>query len=624
MATFDQKLLEEFNKYRPSCLELDDEKKQEILTSYKDKDKQQKEEKEFFEKYSGRYFARMDFDLNFSHKEHKDFLKGRFYDRLYVGEKDLQDSTGKYLIVDWRSPVGFFVNEDKKRNLTVVEGNYCSDYELMLKRKFLNSDDFEYSDAYVLGNELYDNGDVDKFLIKVLEKLRKEKREDAVDIIETLQYNQSEIIHQSLGKNFFVQGCAGSGKTMVMLHRLSWILYNNKGIDTKKIKIITPNNNIIEQIRELTEQLEIGSIRKITTEEYYLYLIQNYSPKIYRQLLKEGEFKNESTLNSEFLDYVYSDGFKKEIDKAYTSYFDEIFSLPGFESEDKYSYKSFSKNLENAVEIYLKYFPNGQQGKNERYKRLLKCVKINGKNYEEKENLKERIILQIFKDSTKAIYEEYKIASKGFLYKHMLYIMLHILQKFYGGKRIDSFLNIDEAQDITPNEYKAIMFANQDATYNLYGDTQQLLYKNRGISDWGNLPIDAERFDLKVNYRNAKDITDFCNKKVSLCDMESVGVDDGCVYHINEEEFDGVVKMGDVVVVKDIDVAYELFGQSNDYNFVKNKEDKMSKEKPNVFTVETVKGGEFSGDVYVIDKGMTENEKYIAYTRALKSLILVN
>ena len=93
---------------------------------------------------------------------------------------------------------------------------------------------------------------------------------------------------------------------------------------------------------------------------------------------------------------------------------------------------------------------------------------------------------------------------------------------------------------------------------------------------------------------------------------------------LREEEFDGVVKIGDVVVVKDIDVAYELFGQSNDCNFVKNKEDKMSKEKPNVFTVETVKGGEFSGDVYVIDKGMTENEKYIAYTRALKSLILVN
>ena len=135
--------------------------------------------------------------------------------------------------------------------------------------------------------------------------------------------------------------------------------------------------------------------------------------------------------------------------------------------------------------------------------------------------------------------------------------------------------------------------------------------------------MDLERFDLKVNYRNSKDITEYCNEKISLCDMSSVGVDDGAVYHIKKEGFTKQIEVGDVVIVKNESEIYELFTQPEIFNFIKDKDDKISKFRPNVFTVETVKGAEFSGDVYVVDKNMTENEKYVAYTRALKSLILV-
>ena len=53
------------------------------------------------------------------------------------------------------------------------------------------------------------------------------------------------------------------------------------------------------------------------------------------------------------------------------------------------------------------------------------------------------------------------------------------------------------------------------------------------------------------------------------------------------------------------------------------KEDgKLSKRKVNVMSVFESKGLEFSA-VAVYDKGMTENEKYIAYTRALRELAVV-
>ena len=48
----------------------------------------------------------------------------------------------------------------------------------------------------------------------------------------------------------------------------------------------------------------------------------------------------------------------------------------------------------------------------------------------------------------------------------------------------------------------------------------------------------------------------------------------------------------------------------------------LSKKKVNLLTVYESKGLEF-GLVAVYDEGMTENERYIAYTRALKELAVV-
>ena len=60
------------------------------------------------------------------------------------------------------------------------------------------------------------------------EIIKSRKDESAVkDIIQTIQEKQYEIITSEEKENFVLQGCAGSGKTMVMLHRLSYLMYNN-------------------------------------------------------------------------------------------------------------------------------------------------------------------------------------------------------------------------------------------------------------------------------------------------------------------------------------------------------------------------------------------------------------
>ena len=48
------------------------------------------------------------------------------------------------------------------------------------------------------------------------------------NIVSTIQVEQNAIIREPIAKNVIVQGVAGSGKTTVALHRIAYLVYNNR------------------------------------------------------------------------------------------------------------------------------------------------------------------------------------------------------------------------------------------------------------------------------------------------------------------------------------------------------------------------------------------------------------
>ena len=64
----------------------------------------------------------------------------------------------------------------------------------------------------------------DKFLAHMLEVKRGDKR--LTDIIPTIQANQNAIITRPADESCVVAGCAGCGKTMILLQRLEYLGFN--------------------------------------------------------------------------------------------------------------------------------------------------------------------------------------------------------------------------------------------------------------------------------------------------------------------------------------------------------------------------------------------------------------
>lgn len=166
-------------------------------------------------------------------------------------------------------------------------------------------------DEFASNSEFADKGIYDKFLIQVL--MSRKKSHQLTDIIATIQDKQNEIIERAYVANLIVQGCAGSGKTMVMLHRLSFWLYNNKSLKPEKIKILTPNENFNVHIGGLHSQLNLGAIEIMSVDQYYSWLLDKYDVELsYHKKIDEEE-----NIEERFLNYVYSKAFVKRMRALY-------------------------------------------------------------------------------------------------------------------------------------------------------------------------------------------------------------------------------------------------------------------------------------------------------------------
>jgi DNA helicase IV len=262
---------------------------------------------EFFQCY---YFGRMDLLVT----------KGRGAAKvIYIGYNGVH-ANNKQLVVDWRTPLGGLYYLKSETAFSVGD----SSYQLLLRRALQIREEklLSYDDEYVVSSAekdetaapaiLIDNEVSDPFLRKILVERRDDFR--LTDIIRTVQQNQNEIIRLQLGANFIVQGCAGSGKTMILLHRLSYLKFNNPSLNWKNVIILTPNRTFGMYINELSQQLELEAIRRMSTEEYYLSELVSFEKE--RWASKAISY-NKRTLDAQYLQLVYSDEFINECKRNY-------------------------------------------------------------------------------------------------------------------------------------------------------------------------------------------------------------------------------------------------------------------------------------------------------------------
>ena len=531
-----------------------------------------------YEKIKNRpYYARMDVKS----------LKGT--SRVYIGEEAYNCGDDNLNISSVWSEMGRHYRE--KRIKEFEYNNY--DFTILLRRNIDIKDGtlFDIFDEYDITSNVSQNNITDQFLLKVLEEKKGEK--NITNIIRSIQLNQNTIIDFDFDKNLLVQGCAGSGKTMILLHRLANMKFNRPNMNYEKVKIITPNKNFNLFIDELSKNLHIERILKMTLAEYWNDVILRY--KIQSGAKPEGP--------------------KKIITHTKTHAENVVSKEPHLETQKNIYSNEFALKLEQHI--------NEIPEKGLKYTKTIK-EEINGKakSKDGAQKLIDKAIQKTFEDFKIDIKVSDELNLECVLYARVLGIYYYYDKNPLIDK--DNLLCIDEGQDIPLLQYGLMLRVNANkVTFNVYGDINQQIPSSCNINTWDNLLkyIDAKKFTLNENYRNSEEIVLFYNKNLGLSN-DSFGLKTQDVQKISENIFAWRVLLNLILGNRTAIIC-------NDPNDIPDKmkpycvyNDLSTERKAVVLTVKQAKGLEYDS-VFVYDKNLSRNEKYIAYTRALSELYIV-
>src|SRR5690606_11725232 len=95
------------------------------------------------------------------------------------------------------------------------------------------------------------------------------------EIVATIQDQQNKVIRSDMLKPIVVQGVAGSGKTTIALHRMAYLLYNNRrNTANPNYMVIAPNRLFLNYISEILPDLGADDVFQTTFEDWALKLIK--------------------------------------------------------------------------------------------------------------------------------------------------------------------------------------------------------------------------------------------------------------------------------------------------------------------------------------------------------------
>ncbi|WP_369223455.1 UvrD-helicase domain-containing protein [Streptomyces sp. R39] len=177
------------------------------------------------------------------------------YQTLHIGRRHVHDQDGDPMVIDWRAPVSQpFYQASKKDPMGIA-----------LRRRFgyTRGDITAYEDEHL--SDPAEAARTSKLLQQEIERPRVGPMRD---IVATIQPEQDEIVRSGLGGTVCVQGGPGTGKTAVGLHRVAYLLYaHRERLARTGTLVIGPNRSFLHYIEQVLPALGELTVRQATVDD---------------------------------------------------------------------------------------------------------------------------------------------------------------------------------------------------------------------------------------------------------------------------------------------------------------------------------------------------------------------
>lgn len=479
------------------------------------------------------YFARVNFKENGM----------SFEDAFYIGKFGLTDMDAfEQVICDWRSDVAalYYNFEPGAASFECPNGTVAG--EMTLKRQF------QIEHGEMLGCFDTTLSIEDQFLQRILSAHAGAQMKTIVD---SIQHSQNAIIRDTAHSVVAINGCAGSGKTSVALHRIAYLLYHSRSsLTAAECMIFSPNSLFEDYIASVLPDLGEDRVWQTTFADFaHGILGHRYEVRTFLDAVSDTQ--------EQHLREKGSLCFAEEIRKTATDFEQQItFHDILFEGEtiltgadqmelfrnsrSNMSYRAAVIRVQNRIRQEMRV-----RAKELRSKAATRLTEENGAgSYLSKKDLLLHARLSCVHTTQQIMhkFEETYLPDCAVLYGQLLATqfgaeektafeqrseagqlffedaapLLYLMTRLGLINRGEKFrqIIIDEAQDYTDLQYTLLLELYPHARFTVLGDPEQTL------SDGGCfLPVLMEapgrtsaQYSLDINYRSSKEIVEFTNQ----------------------------------------------------------------------------------------------------------------
>lgn len=565
---------------------------------------------------------------------------------VYIGKNGIFRNQTDVVIADWRSPISsvYYENELGEGEYYLPDGSTCK-LDLHLKRNY------DIQEGVLKGYYDSDVASNDELLVQYLSQ-----NKEAVlgDIIATIQKEQNEIIRESPFANILVQGVAGSGKTTVAMHRISYILYNYKErFMSNEFCIIGGNDLLLSYITSGLPQLDVPNIKQKRMDTMFAHLLgREWSKK--RKIIEPTKDADVRSKMDFMLDLeIYLLRLREKIlnvgslvDKQLGTILSESNNARLAAENAEFSVVKILNLLDERVKTRIKFL--SPEGEKEFFQKKCKQYKDYFKNRAPKES-----IYEIYTDFLREFEKihpgkldlaEHDMNGAGGQYDvYDLAALLMIQYRVTRKKEDEEFgqIFIDEAQDFGVTPYYALRRVLPKCYFTIMGDVSQNINFETGMNDWNDLRkwiFTGEKdkfFLLSKSYRNTIEISEYAGKILEKASFGKYKINPVIRHGLPVQELSGL-REEDMY-----DKAAEIIRQAKEKGYesiaVICKDEKEAEwigkwlEDVTILPIRLTKGLEF--DVAIlwnpkIEQAVASQSSaklvYVAVTRALHELYILN
>lgn len=444
-----------------------------------------------------------------------------------------QPETGAIVTTDWRAPVAslYYEAEPGKASFSAPAGVIEGD--LLKKKRYV------FKDGKLIKSTEIGMPSDDEMLCEVLNQ---NSDTHMKTILQTIQKEQYKIVRDYIEGIAVIQGCAGSGKSSIALHKVAYVLYAFRDrLKHGEVTIISPNSVFSEYISSVLPELGEESVKEFLFEDVIQYALKDLEDYKFTDRLSQQEIIQSSTPESigykRLAEYKSTMDFRNKV-AEYVKYLRQnIFMAEDLDLDDDGGRKVPAELLHDLFYSTYSDLPIMQ-----RTEKIAVFVAEQNKirTPELIEKIKMELDFMLMSMSAPVLYRKmYSVypeiadyAPANDSWEDACAVAIIYVALYEPDIAVNNFYIIaDEAQDYVPVYIELLKIVYKGSNMLFVGDCNQKIMGNQGNFVKDIKSIIKKRpfrtYELNTNYRSTRQIVEYASKYQSQ-NTETNCVREGC------------------------------------------------------------------------------------------------